>query len=144
MRVSTVAEFAIREQGTTFEVNEMDGMVTVCVELISNVTLDRDITLELFPTVNGTADLNDFNSSALMYTFMPGSVAGTFLCKDIGIARDGIVEDIEDFSVLLRSSPEVSDVNIQQAIKVISILNFPLDSKSFTFSWGTAMRGTVW
>ena len=122
--------FSIRGQSINLDVNELDDVATVCVEMISSVLLDRNIALELLPTVDGTAGLSDFDSSTLMYTFLPGSVAGTFLCEDIEIARDGIVEDSENFSTFLKSNHEVSDVTILQAKATISIGDSPLDSKS--------------
>lgn len=122
--------FSIGELSTILDVNELDEVATDCVELISSVLLDRTIALELLPTADGTASLRDFDNSSLILIFLSGSVAGTSLCEDIEITRDGIVEDTENFSASLRINPEVSDVNIIQANAAISIRDSPLNSKS--------------
>lgn len=118
--IYTVAVFSIGQQ-STFILNEQDGEATVCVQLISSVLLDRDISLELLPAADGTASRTDFDGSPLTYTFLPGNSTGYFVCNTIGIAQDGILENIEEFTIQLMSNPEVEDVNIVQASATISI-----------------------
>lgn len=105
----------------------MDGQATVCVEL--NGQLRRDIDLELAVIDSGMADLSDFNSTTLSYTFLSGSSSGDRVCEAIDIIRDGIVESSEDFSVELTASPPFADVSITRANATIRIMDSPLDSE---------------
>lgn len=109
------------------DVNETDGQATVCVEL--NGQLRRDIDLELAVIDSGMADLSDFNSTTLSYTFLSGSSSGDRVCEAIDIIRDGIVESSEDFSVELTASPPFADVSITRANATIRIMDSPLDSE---------------
>ena len=119
--IFTDAEFSISEQASTFQANEADEGVTICVELTSMIQLGLDITLELTPSADGTAELSDFDSSTLAYTFFTGSGNGDLVCNTVGITRDGTVENTEDFSVLLALNPPNKHVRIEISSATISI-----------------------
>ena len=108
-----------------YTVNEESGEVSVCVQFTGEhsiyVELNRDIILELAIFADRTADLSDINTTTLTYAFSSGSQSGDVLCNTIGITIDGIVENIEEFSIKLTANPPSEDVLITQPIDIISI-----------------------
>ena len=126
---SIVAEFAINSTSPEISVNEMEGEGRVCVELLSGI-LDRNITLELVPLANGTANADDFDESILTYLFESGSSVGTVLCMEINITKDGVVENLEYFSIDLRDDSQFPDVTISNNSAIVVIEDSPEDSKS--------------
>ena len=124
-----VAMFSFDQMLSTFNINELSGEASVCVELAGDVELGRDIILELAILTDGTADSNDIDSTTLTYAFSSGSRSGDVLCNRIGITVDGIVENTEEFSIELTANPSSEDVLITQSSSIISIDNSPSDRR---------------
>lgn len=120
-----VAEFSFNQ--STFSLNEQDGEFIICVELLSEVTLDREIDLE-FLFGNVSAAPSDLINSNLTFTFPIGSQSGHTECNTVGVNEDGIVEDREEFVIFLRPNPSVSDVAVGSGAKIF-IEDSPQDGK---------------
>jgi hypothetical protein len=123
----SVAEFGLNF--TSVEVNEEEGVVLNCVELLSG-NLDRNISLDLEVTLE-TATSEDLsgNETTLEYTFVRGSGPGAVECASLGISSDGIVERVEELSVRLSANPTQEDVVITQPNATVFISDSPFDSK---------------
>ena len=91
--------------------------------------LDREVSLQLAVIDSGLASLSDFNSSTLSYTFAPESSPGDEVCAHISIYVDGIVEQEEDFSVMLLDNPGEEDIHVVQENATILMNDSQTDSK---------------
>ena len=101
----------------------------MCV--LSLVQLDVTVNLEAF-FETGSADFSDFNSSSLSYTFEAGSVAGHTVCSSVGVTMDGIVENREDFTVVLSVTAQDVPVNITGGRAMVFIEDSTMDSEFIT------------
>lgn len=146
IHVIVVAVFYFDPMLSTFNVIESSEEASVCVLLTGEqgfyVELDRDIMLKLAIVADGTAGLNDINTTTLTYTFSSGSRSGDVLCNTIGITIDGIVESREEFSIELIANPPSEDIVITQPNAVVSIADSPFDRKLLSRSKATV--GSRW
>lgn len=99
----TVAEFSLSQ--SMYSVNEQEGGVSICVELLSG-DLDRDVELEL-TFERGTAGPTDFNTNNVIYRFSHSE--DIMVCRTVEIFGDGVVENRENFMASLETSS--SDVS---------------------------------
>ena len=93
--------------------------------------LDHEVSLLLAVVNSGLASLSDFNSSTLSYMFAPGSSPGDEVCEHVSIYVDGVVEDEEDFSVMLLANPEEEDIHVVEGNATVFINDSLTDSKSY-------------
>ena len=99
-----------------YEVTEDEGTVEVCA-LIREGALNREVTISLFTRDSSATVPDDYSAVSTILSFDGDR---TRQCVDITILRDGIVENLEDFEVLLVSvdsvpvilSPDISVVMI--------------------------------
>ena len=115
-----VAVFSLNQ--TSYTINEDDAILTICVDLISLITLDRDISLQLV-FEDPVSSASDFNSTELSYVFSSGSNGSTSVCEEVSITQDLIVEDEEVFVIVLQGAQ--SDVNLTQNTAVIMLQDSP-------------------
>ena len=87
------------------------------------------MTLQLSPQTTGSASVEDFNTTSLMYTFSAGSPAGDVLNNSVEVFMDGVVEGTEEFAVVLEVLSKGFAVNISTLVAVVSIEDSPSDSK---------------
>ena len=108
--------------------NEEDGQVMVCVQLVSMGELDRDIDLEL-TFDNDNISSSDFNVTTVIYTFQSGSRFGDDVCNVLGVIEDGVVEDTESFVVTLQEITPEDDVSVTTNTAEIMVEDSPQDSE---------------
>lgn len=126
---SIAAEFSINQ--SMYTINEQDGEVEICVELSGR--LDRPISLEL-TVLPDTADVNDFDSNILTYTFPSNSVSGSTVCNVVGIIGDGIVENRERIGIELHGNPQDLAVTLILSEAEIFIEDSPNDCKGICYA----------
>ena len=127
-------------------VSEDEGSIDVCAVLRGE--LDRQVSLVLTITAD-TAGRRDISSSfkyttaagsglgsglglgaemlEVEYTFTSGLESGSTVCNAIGISRDSVVENTEQFTVFLQGNPEDDAINITSGEAVIFINDSSLD-----------------
>ena len=113
-------------------------MATICLELVSDVQLEYDISIELSFVEEGASNLTDFNanSSTLTYLFISGSENGTIECDQAVVVSDDIIENREEFVLQSTSiSPINSDINFTPSQgNVLAINDSPTDCELMIFN----------
>lgn len=87
---------------------EADGSVEVCVVIGSGV-LDRNIQFTLSTMEGSASPGDDYTSQEFPLSFTP---VPSEACVTVIVADDGVVEPMEEFSILLQSNDRSVDVEL--------------------------------